>query len=356
MKKLSKQTLAFLMAVLMVPVFYVLPAKAYDNKIYFQTAEEWKDHRYYYNGWNGYNNFGDSACGIFAMVNAVSFLNGSYINPDELATFATNHNYHGDGTSHALYKTFCDERGSQYGIAFEGAYPWSRNPDVYVTLRNKLQNGCTAISYTSTHLLAIVAYNASNNTYMIVDSYPSKGRGTNNSGSYGYAWKTEQQVRDLLYWRGPTFYVIRSTYPKINGEFVIRSSVTTDAVKSLDVYYGGDSAKYAKNVQIYDWNDGNNQKFRVNYIGNGWHRIESVASGKVLDVEGGTTNVIVWGRNDNDNQCWRFIPDGDGYRIQSKLGGYLDVEWGGTANETNVQIYDGNGTSAQHWMLYYSKG
>ena len=55
-KKLSKQTLAFLMAVLMVPVFYVLPAKAYDNKIYFQTAEEWKDHRYYYNGWNGYYN------------------------------------------------------------------------------------------------------------------------------------------------------------------------------------------------------------------------------------------------------------------------------------------------------------
>lgn len=380
MEKLSKQFLAFLMAVLMIPVFYALPAKAYDNRIYLQDASrlndasgfvdvwwngncyqsKWEDHRYYYDKkWQTSNSFKESACGIFAFVNAVSFLNGSYIDPDELATYATNHDYHSyDGTSHALYKTFCDERGSQYGIAFDETCSWSSwNSDVYVTLRNKLQNGCTAISYTSKHILAIVAYNASNDTYMIVDSSPASWRGTDNNG---YAWKTWQELRGLLYWNakkgyGANFYFIRSTYPKINGEFFIRSSVTNDADKMLDVYYGGDSSKYAKNAQIYHFNGGNNQKFRVNYIGNGWHRIESVASGKVLDVEGGTTNVIVWGRNDNDNQCWRFIPDGDGFRIQSKLGGYLDVEWAGTGDETNVQIYDGNGTAAQRWGLYYTK-
>ena len=138
----------------------------------------------------------------------------------------------------------------------------------------------------------------------------------------------------------------------IDGEFFIRSTVTENAAQMLDVYYGGNSAKYAKNVQIYGFNAGNNQKFRITHVGNGWHQIQVATTGKVLDVEGGTTNVIVWDSHGGDNQCWRFVPDGDGFRIQSKLGYFLDVSGGYADNETNVQVYEGNGTAAQHWRLY----
>ena len=148
----------------------------------------------------------------------------------------------------------------------------------------------------------------------------------------------------------PNYYTI------IDGEFFIRSTLTDSSKKVLDVYYGGDSAKYAKNVQICRLNGGNNQKFYISHVGDGWHRIQTVQSWKSLDVEGGYsrsgTNVIVWGNNNGDNQLWRFIPDGDGFRIQSKLGYYLDVSGGSTSDETNVQIWDGNGTAAQRWRLY----
>lgn len=142
----------------------------------------------------------------------------------------------------------------------------------------------------------------------------------------------------------------------INGEFFIRSTLTKKANKVLDVYYGKDSTKYAKNVQIHEANEGNNQKFRISHIGNGWHRIQSVASGKSLDVEGGYsrsgTNVIVWDSHNGDNQCWRLIPDGSCFRIQSKLGGFLDVSGGNTSNETNVLLWEGHGGSNQRWALY----
>ena len=146
--------------------------------------------------------------------------------------------------------------------------------------------------------------------------------------------------------------------PVIKGEFFIRSTLTDSKKMMLDVYYGKDSERYAKNVQLYESNSGNNQKFKISHVGDGWHRIESVQTGKSLDVQGNKsvsgTNVIVYkNKNDNkDNQLWRFIPDGDGFRIQSKLGLYLDVSGGVSSNETNVQIWDCNGTSAQRWWFY----
>lgn len=147
-----------------------------------------------------------------------------------------------------------------------------------------------------------------------------------------------------------------SVYPVIEGEFFIRSAVTDNSSKMLDVYYGGDSTKYAKNIQLCGFNAGNNQKFYISHIGNGWHRIQSVQSWKSLDVEGGYSrsgsNVIVWDSHNGDNQLWRFKPDGDGFRIQSKLGYYLDVDGGLSDDETNVQIWTSNGRSNQLWKLY----
>ncbi|MBR3570220.1 MAG: RICIN domain-containing protein [Oscillibacter sp.] len=156
--------------------------------------------------------------------------------------------------------------------------------------------------------------------------------------------------------------IVRPNYPAptfaiIDGEFFIGSAMAGEKSKVLDIYYGKDSDKYAKNVQICGFHGGNNQKFRITHLGDGWHRIESILpSSKSLDVEGNYsvagTNVIVWGNHDGDNQRWRFIPDGNGFLIQSKLGFYLDVYGGFSSDETNVQIWDKNGGSNQCWQLF----
>ena len=62
-------------------------------------------------------------------------------------------------------------------------------------------------------------------------------------------------------------------------------------------------------------------------------------------------SVIQWDCHSADNQLWRFVKSGDGYRIQSKLGYYLDVKDGSTENGTPVQLWSNNGTNAQLWYL-----
>ena len=110
------------------------------------------------------------------------------------------------------------------------------------------------------------------------------------------------------------------------------------------------------NFQICSSHWGDAQIFTITNVYGEWYKIIHTASGKSLDIRGGSpesgTNVILWPYHGGDNQLWKFIRDGSGYRIQSKLGFYLDVYGGFSSDETNVQIWEGNGGSAQLWKLY----
>ncbi|QYR23822.1 RICIN domain-containing protein [Paenibacillus sp. sptzw28] len=80
-------------------------------------------------------------------------------------------------------------------------------------------------------------------------------------------------------------------------------------------------------------------------------------SGKVLDVaSGGTangTNVQIWQDTGGDNQRFTIIDNGDGtYRlIGVQSGKALDVSGLGTANGTNVQIWSYLGGANQKWRI-----
>ena len=67
------------------------------------------------------------------------------------------------------------------------------------------------------------------------------------------------------------------------GTYVIRTAVNGD--KCLDIA-GGSSADFA-NLQIYQYNGSNAQKFVLTDIGSGQYMISCVGSGKALDVYGG---------------------------------------------------------------------
>lgn len=162
------------------------------------------------------------------------------------------------------------------------------------------------------------------------------------SGGYKFAWITEADARRYL---SGYVNVAESTY-----------KITT----ALNTGYALDVNNYAKfnggNVEIYPYHDTNNEKWRINSVGNGYYTITDVNSGKCLDVKDGAskrgTNVQIWGKNNTNAQKWRFINAGNGYcYIVNANGCYLDVQNGTVRKGNNVWVYTGNATNAQKWKL-----
>ncbi len=123
----------------------------------------------------------------------------------------------------------------------------------------------------------------------------------------------------------------------------------------LDVSDG--SSDSGANIQIWNNNSTDAQKFYFEGVGNGYYVIKT-SSGKVLDVANGDdvsrTNVQQWNANGTDAQKWQLLDAGDGYfyivpAVNTDLR--LDVYDADTDNGTNVWIYSANNSAAQQWKL-----
>ncbi len=123
---------------------------------------------------------------------------------------------------------------------------------------------------------------------------------------------------------------------------------------TLDV--AGNATINGSNVQIYKKNGSLAQKFYVESAGNGWYVISNAYPKRCLDVSGASaksrTNVQLYRYNGTDAQLWRFYSAGNGYyTVMNKLGTCLDVDGRSAKNGTNVQAYEKNNTDAQKWKL-----
>ena len=111
------------------------------------------------------------------------------------------------------------------------------------------------------------------------------------------------------------------------------------------------------NTQIWQYNNVNQQRFNVVYIGDGYYHIIAIHSGKVLDVDNGgntnRTNIWQYENNGSDAQKWVIKDAGNGaYNIISKIDSmYMDVENGTIANGTNIQLYEANGSESQKFKF-----
>ena len=137
-----------------------------------------------------------------------------------------------------------------------------------------------------------------------------------------------------------------------NGLYNINTKVSGSF--TLDVK--GNGTTDGTNVQIYKNNGSVAQKFQVESVGNGWYVISNAYPKMCLDVQGGSgksgANVNLYHYNGTDAQKWRFYSAGNGYySIMNKCGNYLDLSGGTAKNDTNVQVYEKNGTDAQKWKL-----
>ncbi|MGI6754432.1 MAG: RICIN domain-containing protein [Atopobiaceae bacterium] len=98
----------------------------------------------------------------------------------------------------------------------------------------------------------------------------------------------------------------------------------------------------------------------ANLISDGLYEIGSKL-GKYLDVAGGQTangtNIQVWNRNHNVAQKF-YVTSKNGYYVitNARSGKAVDVSNGSTENGANVWLYDANGTDAQLWKVEINDG
>lgn len=131
--------------------------------------------------------------------------------------------------------------------------------------------------------------------------------------------------------------------------------VNRNSGKALDVN-GGSTADGGDVIQ-WTWSNGNNQKWRIDNLGNGYYTLTNVNSGKLLDVIGGSTadggNVIQWSSTGGTNQQWQIIDNGGGYYrlINRNSGKALDVNGGSTADGGDVIQWTWSSGNNQQWTL-----
>lgn len=120
----------------------------------------------------------------------------------------------------------------------------------------------------------------------------------------------------------------------------------------LDVASG--SRSNGANVQIYASNGTLSQRMWVRGVGDGWYSLTACCSAYPLDVyscsDADGANVQQWQWNGSNAQKWRFEMGERGIKIVSACGNkVLEVSDGATANGANVQLWSYTGSAAQSW-------
>ncbi|WP_162276850.1 glycoside hydrolase family 76 protein [Mucilaginibacter pedocola] len=90
---------------------------------------------------------------------------------------------------------------------------------------------------------------------------------------------------------------------------------------------------------------------------NGIYRLTpKIATGSALDIAMSTSLADIWGWNAGNNQKFKIVPVNYGYyRLvpQSLTTSSLDVNGGSNANNTPIQIYAANNNASQYYKLVY---
>ncbi|MEU9655607.1 family 43 glycosylhydrolase [Streptomyces chartreusis] len=131
--------------------------------------------------------------------------------------------------------------------------------------------------------------------------------------------------------------------------------VNRNSGKCLDV--AGSSTADGADVQQWSCGGGNNQKWRLEDLGDDTHRLVNVATGKVLDTENCSgadgADLRQWSWLNNTCQRFRFIATDTGHvRIVNQATGKVaDVANCGTADGTDVRQWTWLNNTCQQWRL-----
>ena len=323
---ITKRFLSLAMALAMIVGFVGLvpemgieiKASAKEITVFSQTDSRWANHPYGYSDTSCTTRayISGGGCGILSYVNAVYYLNGSFIEPTYLADWSVSngHRQNGVGTKLSLYKAFADAHGSEYGFAYNG------NSSSYSILREHLQAGEVAIGSAPGHLMAVVDYDSSSGKYLILDSYKSSNRYTYEKG---YTWQTETTCRNTSKLNFSTFYFLKSTLNPLDPDKLLKEKY-------------GDPVDLGANFYAY---------------------IEHQGSG--LYLTSSDNNIVGSSVAGAKNQIWHFVQLKNGaYKIQCKADNrFMDVYGSYDADDTNVYTWpEYTGATNQQFYIYFAYG
>ena len=138
-----------------------------------------------------------------------------------------------------------------------------------------------------------------------------------------------------------------------DGVYRISSSINRNYV--IEVYRA--STANSANVELYRWNGGNHQKWRIQYLGNDVYKIYNINSSRCLDVAYGKlanlVNIEQYTWKNGSNQRWNLTKYADGsYAIvRAGTSWVLDAKGAKAQNRTNVQQYRRKNNNAQKWFF-----
>jgi len=137
-----------------------------------------------------------------------------------------------------------------------------------------------------------------------------------------------------------------------NGTYVITSVHSGQAIDDPAA-----SKTDGETMQQWDVNNGTNQQWVVNNLGNNVITLTNVASGQSLDVKGGSTAnsaaVVQWPYHDEPWEQWTVISAGNNtYELLSVNSGQaLDVNTGSATEGETLDQYPYHGNPWQQWVF-----
>ncbi len=150
-----------------------------------------------------------------------------------------------------------------------------------------------------------------------------------------------------------------------DGYYYIASAVGDGGTYVLDI--AGKKTNNGTNIDIYQYNSGDNQKFMLTANGDGSYKIRTKITGEnsAVEIESGSTtsgaNVHQWEVNGASCQDWILEPVADpGCKMNTEViytfenmnsGMVMDIKDGVMADSSNVQQWEQNGTDCQKWIL-----
>ena len=210
--------------------------------VFSQLDSRWSSYSYGKDDQGQPATIGSAGCGILSYVNAIYYLNGSFIQPKTLAQYSldNHHRINGAGTSETLYKPFADAHGSEYGFEYAGRV------NKVTDAKSYLQSGCTGVLHVQGHWVAVVDYNSSNSKYLILDSYKSSNRGTSGTG---YRWMTASEFTGKMAQVGTySVYLFRnkSGPDEVDTRYPTPFSAYPLATSGLITVYNGSLTAYSQ--------------------------------------------------------------------------------------------------------------
>ena len=143
--------------------------------------------------------------------------------------------------------------------------------------------------------------------------------------------------------------------PIEDGIYTISSKL--DPNVCLDINHGSKDDK--ANLQLWQRNETNAQKFKVQYNSDGYYTIKAMCSGKFIAVSDAGNeneywaNIWQYGGNGTDAQKWFIVPDGEGYCVFfSKCNDLcMDVNEAKAINYANIHCLSFQCVDSQRFKL-----